>query len=61
MVCKSCNSSNVAIEIIQSGGNVKKRGKGINDYLLNFLRILTGCVTFGIAFLFWRKSEGKTR
>ena len=41
MVCKSCNSSNVAIEIIQSGGNVKKRSKGIDDYLLNFFRIIS--------------------
>ena len=61
MVCKSCGSSNVTIEIIQSGGNVKKRGKGINDYLLNFFRILVGICTVGIAFLFWRKSEGKNK
>ena len=58
MICPSCGSDKVSIEIVQEAGKTKKTGNGLGGHLNNAARGLTGIATLGMSNIVWKKSKG---
>ena len=61
MKCPNCSSTNVSIQMIQSGGKNAHKGAGLLGHTNNAARGLTAVSTLGMSNLLWKKSRGTTR
>lgn len=61
LTCPRCQSTNVSVSFVQSGGRSSHRGAGLIGHSNNTMRAMTALMTLGMSNLVWRKSKGGSR
>lgn len=61
MICPTCSSDRVNIELIQATGKSSHRSVGFGGHTNNFARGMTALSTAGMSNLFWKKSQGGSK
>lgn len=61
MECPKCKSTNVSVQLVQTGGKTKKHGNGVGGHINNTARFWVAVCTFGISNIFWKKSKGSEK
>lgn len=61
MICPSCGSENVVVQIEQISSKTNKHGNGIGGIVNNTARGFTAFCTLGMSNLVWKKSKGNEK